>query len=55
MLKNALFFGKSWKNRPALEAPPTKPCWPPVARPPSCYSQLNEVLLLRTVKIFRHH
>jgi len=38
MLKNALFFGKSWKNRRgvALGAPPPNPRWPPAtgALPP---------------------
>jgi len=31
MLKNALFFLKSWKNRRSVRGSTPNPCWPPEA------------------------
>jgi len=59
MLKNALFFGKSWKNRRIVGGSASKPLWPPAAgvsasRPPSCYSHLIYVLFQSIARISRH-
>jgi len=61
MLKNALFFEKSWKIAAASGAPPPIPRWPPAAeggapRPPSysSHSTYIPVLLLRTAQISQH-
>jgi len=53
MLKNALFFGKSWKNRRSVGDSALNPPWSPAARVPpprsiSSYSQSPYVLLLST-------
>jgi len=56
MLKNALFFEKSWKNRRSVGGSAPNPRWPPEAgggapSSHSCYSHSTYVLLLNTAQI----
>jgi len=57
MLKHALFFGNSWKNRTALEAHPSpNPRWPPAAGDSASHTPnlLFPLIYLFVAQISRH-